>query len=223
MPVLTLTGESRTRSVQNRRAALDATPVPATLNHGEEFAPADMLISWILEEGDISGRGSTFNAYLWPALRSSAGTFAHWQAGRNAPLPASMPAWLATAAEELRSAFVQGDEMPEGVISRGVGLERTYRINGAAATAFTGSTFIPADLSVSWISGEGDLQQRFRMVVRPDRKSRSLDARHWVGTHNGGYDADTPDWVINAAEQCRIDMLAMPGTLPPRALTDENP
>ncbi|MCC3299423.1 hypothetical protein [Arthrobacter caoxuetaonis] len=205
MAALILTEETRSRSIQVRGPVTDSTPVQAKLPPFSPFVPADMLLSWILYDGDVPRQGNSFTAYLWPAERKAT-VFGHWQSHGDAAYPPGMPAWVAAAADELRSAFVQGTELPAGEISLGTGLNRRFRVEGSPLTPFRSGLFIPAELSVSWIASESDTQQRYRMAARPDRLTRGVDAQHWVGTFDGGYEIDTPEWVIKASEQCRADL-----------------
>lgn len=203
MTALTLTEETRSRSVQLRVPVRGRGPVQAKLAPFREFVPADMMISWILHDGATPA--SSFTAYLWPEAGRDT-DFAHWQNRGDGSCPPGVPSWVAAAAEELRSAFVDGTELPDGEISRGTGLDRRFRVEGAALTPFPAGLFVPAELSVSWITSEGDTQQRYRMVVRPDRRTRGVDTQYWVGTFNGGYEYGTPGWVIDASERCRLDL-----------------
>lgn len=208
MAILTMTGESTSRSINLRGAPLDRTPVPAAFPPYQLFEPDDMLVSWILREGSLARSAGTFNAYLWPKERED-NRFARWQTTVSGGHLDSTPDWLCTVADELRTAFNEGTPLPEGEIRTGVGLERKFLVEGAGHTVFRGAAFDPAELSVSWIAGDDEPHQRYRMTVRPDRKKRNFDSRDWVGTHSGGYKPDTPVWAIAAAEQCRLDMLAL--------------
>lgn len=205
--VLTMTGECRSRSIELRAAPPDRAPVSATLPPYSLFEPDDMLLGWILKEGELARSGGVFNAYLWPEERSDS-LFARWQMPAGFPYPETMPDWMCTAADELRSVLTGGTDPQPGAVRSGGGLERKFRISGAVRTIFKDTAFIPGELSVSWICGDDDPVQRFRMTLRPDRLTRSLEVRSWVGTHRGGYPGDTPAWAVEAAELCRLDMLA---------------
>lgn len=205
--VLTMTGECRSRSIELRAAPPERAPVPATLPPYSLFEPDDMLLGWILKEGGLARSGGVFSAYLWPEERSDS-LFARWQMPAGFHYPETMPGWMRTAADELRAVLSGGSAPQAGTVRSGAGLERKFRISGAAHTIFKDTAFIPGELSVSWICGDGDPVQRFRMTLRPDRLARSLEARSWVGTHRGGYPGDTPLWAVEAAEQCRLDMHA---------------
>ena len=213
MTAAVVTGETRSRRIQLRSAALDDALVRSSLRPARTFVPADMLISWIISEGHRYGGPERLEVYLWPAPGPGPSDNARWVFYGAATDRGTMPGWLSEAADDLLAVLTAGAPEPAGETERGISLSRRYRMDGAPRTG-TGSGFVPEELIVSWQVDHAGVSPKYLLALRPDRAGDSRESISWSGTLAGGYDESVPSWAADAAAECLADLLsARPETL----------
>lgn len=197
---LTVTRTVTDRHLERRWTLTDAEPVLThPLMPTVPFTPVDLRIWWQLGDGRWP---ESLRAHAWPAKDADRDrSFASWDA-TGGDYPTAMPQWVRDLAKVVRQDLKTNRTSPGTGAEDfwGYGLHRYWDVEGADAVSdWRGTSFIPADLDISWDAYPDRPERDHRYSVSAHSagfgyKGRERTTGQWGGTRTSP-DRDLPAWI----------------------------